>query len=78
MDEAILQKQWHGTVTQHLPHHPKVKGSSPVTAAGSGREIKGENYDKKWTNGGGKVVHHSPHCAKARVQVQPLPLAMGG
>ncbi len=27
-----------GTVEEHLPHHAKVKGSSPATAPGPGRE----------------------------------------
>ncbi len=26
------------TVVEHLPHQPKVKGSSPAAAAGTGRE----------------------------------------
>ncbi len=26
------------TMVEHLSHHPKVKGASPATAAGTGRE----------------------------------------
>ncbi len=29
-----------GTLVKHLSHHPNIKGSSPVTAAGIGREKK--------------------------------------
>ncbi len=27
-----------GTVVEHLSHHPKIDGSSPATAPGTGRE----------------------------------------
>ncbi len=29
-----------GIMVEHLPHHPNVKGSSPASAAGTGREVK--------------------------------------
>ncbi len=35
-------------MVEHLPNHPKVKGSSTATVAGSGREKKGENVNENF------------------------------
>jgi hypothetical protein len=49
------------TVVEHLPHHPKVKGSRPVTAIGTGETkrmgkkvfIKKASLDCQWKAGAG-------------------------
>ncbi len=36
--DCVTLKIVSSTVVKHLPHHPKVRGLSPATAAGTGRE----------------------------------------
>jgi hypothetical protein len=37
---SSLHKLNRGTLVEHIPYHPEVKGSSPATAIGTGREGK--------------------------------------
>jgi hypothetical protein len=54
-------------VVEHSPHNPKLKGSCPLTFAGTRRENKAKMIVRLyllWASSDSTVVEHSPHTPR--------------